>query len=129
MNPNYAPAHVFAAELHLDLEEYADAQREVDRALQVDPMLPEALAVRAASRYLVGDAAGFDAAKRQALAANPRDAELYNTLAELAARVRQYREAGEFARQAVALDPTSWRGFREQQLIFPHDATAPPHTS
>ena len=111
INPNYAPAHVFAAELHLDLEEYADAQREIDRALQVNPVLPEALAVRAAVRYLVGDNAGFEAAKRQALAANPKDAELFNTVAELAARVRQYREAAEFARQAVALDAKSWRGF------------------
>ena len=111
VNPNYAPAHVFAAELHLDLEEYADAQREIDRALQVNPVLPEALAVRAAVRYLVGDNAGFEAAKRQALAANPRDAELFNTVSELAARVRQYREAAEFARQAVALDAKSWRGF------------------
>ena len=111
VNPNYAPAHVFAAELHLDLEEYAEAQREIDRALQVNPVLPEALAVRAAVRYLVGDNAGFEAAKRQALAANPRDAELFNTVAELAARVRQYREAAEFARQAVALDAKSWRGF------------------
>ncbi|MBW8839033.1 MAG: tetratricopeptide repeat protein [Gemmatimonadetes bacterium] len=111
VNPNYAPAHVFAAELHLDLEEYADAQREIDRALQVNPVLPEALAVRAAVRYLVGDNAGFEAAKRQALATNPRNAELFNTVAELAARVRQYREAAEFARQAVALDTKSWRAF------------------
>jgi len=111
INPNDAPAHVFSAELHLDLEEYADAQREVDRALQVNPALPEALAVRAAIRYLVGDAAGFDAARRQALSVNPHDAEMYNTVAELAARVRQYKEAADFARQAVALDAKSWRGF------------------
>ncbi|HKW08736.1 MAG TPA: tetratricopeptide repeat protein [Gemmatimonadaceae bacterium] len=111
VNPNYPAAHVFAAELHLDLEEYADAAREVDRALQVDPALSEALAVRAAVRYLIGDAAGFETAKRQALTANPRDAELYNTLAELSARVRQYKEAADFARQAVALDAKSWRGF------------------
>ncbi|HEY2854524.1 MAG TPA: tetratricopeptide repeat protein [Gemmatimonadaceae bacterium] len=111
VNPNFAPAHVFAAELHLDLEEYADAQREIDRALQIDSALPEALAVRAAIRYLVGDASGFDAAKRQALAVNARDAQLYNTLAELSARVRQYREAADFARQAVALDSKSWRGY------------------
>jgi tetratricopeptide (TPR) repeat protein len=47
----------------------------------------------------------------RALAANPRNAELYNTVAELAARVRHYREAADFARQAVALDAKSWRGF------------------
>jgi tetratricopeptide (TPR) repeat protein len=111
VNPNFAEAHVFSAELHLDLEEYADAQREVDRALQVNPTLSEALAVRAATRYLVGDQSGFEAAKRQALSANARDAELFNTLAELSARVRQYREAAEFAKQAVALDAKSWRGF------------------
>ena len=111
VNPNYPAAHVFSAELHLDLEEYADAQREVDRALQVNPVLPEALAVRAAIRYLVGDQAGFETAKRQALTPNPRDGELFNTLSELAARVRQYREAAEFARQAVALDAKSWRAY------------------
>ena len=111
VNPNYPEAHVFAAVLHLDLEEYADAAREVDRALLVNPTLSEALAVRAAVRYLVGDTTGFETAKRQALAVNPRDAELYNTLAELSARVRQYKEAADFARQAVALDAKSWRGF------------------
>ena len=111
INPNFAPARVVAAELHLDLEEYADADREVSRALQVNPTLREALAVRAAVRYLVGDAAGFEATKRQALAVNPRDAELYNTVAELASHVRQYKEAADFARQGVALDPKSWRGY------------------
>ena len=111
VNPNYPAAHVVAAELHLDLEEYAAAEREVDRALQVNPALSEALAVKAAVRYLAGDAAGFDAAKRRALAVNPKDTELYNTLAELAARVRQYREAAEFARQGLALDAKSWRGY------------------
>ena len=111
VNPSYPDAHVFAAELHLDLEEYADAEREVDRALQVNPALSEALAVKAALRYLTGDTQGFETAKRQALGVNPRDAELFNTLAELSSRVRQYREAEEFARQAVALDSTSWRAY------------------
>jgi tetratricopeptide (TPR) repeat protein len=111
VNPSYPDAHVFAAELHLDLEEYAEAEREVDRALQVNPASSDALAVKAAVRYLTGDTQGFEAAKRQALAVNPRNAELFNTLSELASHVRQYREAADFARQAVALDAKSWRGF------------------
>jgi tetratricopeptide (TPR) repeat protein len=111
VNPSYPEAHVFRAELHLDLEEYREAEREVDRALQVNPALSEALAVKAAVRYLAGDKPGFEAAKTRALAVNPRDAELYNTVAELAARVRQYREASDFAKEAVALDAKSWRGF------------------
>ena len=111
VNPNYPEAHVFRAELHLDLEEYREAEREVDRALQVNPALSDALAVKAAVRYLAGDRAGFDAAKARALAANPKNAELYNTVAELAARVRQYREAADLAKEAIGLDPKSWRGF------------------
>ena len=111
VNPNYPEARVFRAELYLDLEEYREAEREVDRALQVNPALSEALAVKAAVRYLAGDRAGFDAAKARALAVNPRNAELYNTVAELAARVRQYREAADLAKEAIALDPKNWRGF------------------
>ena len=111
VNPSYPDAHVFAAELHLDLEEYPEAEREVDRALQVNPSLLEALAVKAAVRYLTGDTQGFEAAKRQALAVNSRNAELFNTLAELSSRVRLYREAADFAREAVQLDARSWRGF------------------
>ena len=111
VNGAYPDAHVFRAELHLDLEEYREAEREADRALQVNPAHGDALAVKAAARYLVGDRAGFEAAKTRALAANPKNAELYNTVAELAARVRQYREAAELSQQAVALDAKSWRAF------------------
>ena len=111
VNPAYPEAHVFRAEVHLDLEEYREAEREVDRALSVNPALSDALAVKAAARYLVGDRAGFEAAKSRALAVNPKNAELYNTVAELAARVRHYREAAEFAKEAIALDARSWRGF------------------
>ena len=111
VNSAYPEAHAFRAELHLDLEEYRDAEREVDRALQVNPSLSEALAVKAAVRYLVGDRAGFETAKSRALAVNPKSAELYTTVAELAARVRHYREAAEFAREGAAVDAKNWRAF------------------
>ena len=111
VNPNYPEAHVFRAELLLDLEEYGAAEQEADRALAVNSSSGQALAVKAAARYLTGDRAGFEQAKARALAANPHDAELFATVAELASRVRQYREAAEFAQQAVAMDPKSWRAF------------------
>jgi tetratricopeptide (TPR) repeat protein len=60
--------------------------------------------------YLKGDRVGFDTAARPARALGPRGAELYAKVAELTARVRGYREAADLARQAVALDPKSWRG-------------------
>lgn len=111
INENSVAARVFLARLHLELENYDKALSEVERALEVDPSSPAALAVIAAIRFLQGDEAGYEAARQRALERNPRYAELYNTLAELSARNRLYQEAVDFARQAVAIDSQSWRGY------------------
>ena len=111
VNPNLVEARAYQAMLLLDSEDYAQAAAEAERALAVDSASLDALSVLAAARYLRGDRAGYEAARRRALARNPRAADLYNTLAELSARNRLYREAAEFARQAVALDSTSWHAF------------------
>src|SRR5262249_50318431 len=42
---------------------------------------------------------------------NPNDPDLYTTLAEMAAQVRLYRAAADFAKQAVALDAKDWRAW------------------
>ncbi|MFI5229086.1 MAG: tetratricopeptide repeat protein [Gemmatimonadales bacterium] len=108
VNPEYVDARTLHAEMLISLEDYAGAQRDVDGALAVDPTAEHALAVAAAIKYLEHDEAGFAAARQRALAADPGDAELYTTLAELAANVRLYRPAADFAKQAVALDPKDW---------------------
>ena len=108
VNPNYVEARTLHAEMLISLEDYASAQQDVDRALAVDPTAEHTLAVAAAIKYLEHDQAGFDAARQRALAADPSDAELYTTLAELAANVRLYKPAADFAKQGVALDPKDW---------------------
>ncbi|HET6899918.1 MAG TPA: tetratricopeptide repeat protein, partial [Vicinamibacteria bacterium] len=110
VNPAFEPARVFLAEVRLDQEDYAAAAREAERVLADNPVSLPALSALAAARHLQGDEAGYDAARKRALALNPRAAELYNRLAELSARNRLYREAADFAQQAVALDPRTWRG-------------------
>ncbi len=99
------------AEVLLGLEDYAAAQVDIDRALKVDPVNERALAVAAAIKYLTHDQAGFETLRQRALAADPRDAELYATLAELAADVRLYKSASDFARQGVALDAKDWHAW------------------
>jgi len=110
-NPNLVPARALVARLLLTLERHADAAAEAERALAVNPTSLEALSVLAAARYFQGDNAGFQEAVRRTLELNPRYADLYNTLAEVGVQNRLYREAVEFARRAVALDSTSWRGW------------------
>ncbi len=111
VNPDYVEARVLHGQMLLSLEDYAGAQQDIDRALKVNPTSERALAVAAAIKYLTHDQAGFTTLRDRALAVNPRDAELYATLAELSAQVRLYGHAAEFAKQGVALDAKSWRGW------------------
>jgi tetratricopeptide (TPR) repeat protein len=111
VNPDYPEARILHAEMLLSLEDYTGAQQDIDRALKVNPVAERALAVAAAIKYLTHDQAGFDALRQRALAADPHDAELYATLAELAADVRLYKSAAEFAQQGIALDAKDWHAW------------------
>jgi tetratricopeptide (TPR) repeat protein len=111
INPDYVEAHTLHAQALLDLENYADAQQDIDRALKVNPTAERALAVGAAIKYLTHDQAGYEAMRQRALALNPNDADLYATLGELAAQVRLYHAAADFAKQAVALDSKDWHAW------------------
>ncbi|HEY4216136.1 MAG TPA: tetratricopeptide repeat protein [Gemmatimonadaceae bacterium] len=111
VNPEYPDAHVFHAQMLMGLEEYAEAQKDVDRALAVNPSSQEALAVSAAIKFLTHDQAGYDALRQRALALDSTDADFYSTVAELAANVRLYRQAADFAKQGVALVPNDWHGW------------------
>ena len=111
VNPDYVDARTLHAEMLISLEDYAGAQRDIDRALAVNPDAQHTLAVAAGIKFLTHDQQGFEALRTRALALDPHDAEFYATLADLAADVRLYRAAADFARQGVALDPKDWRAW------------------
>ena len=108
-DPSLVPARVFLASLHLDGEDYAEAEAEGRRALATDSTSLEAMALLSAVARMRGDDAGFGRLRDRVLRQNPRYAPLYTTLAELSARHRRYGDAVSFARQAIALDSTEWR--------------------
>lgn len=111
VNPNLVPARAFLAQLYLEMEDYGAAIREAERALAVNPSSLEALSLLAATRFLLGERDAFEELRRRILALNARYADLYATLALVHERNRRYHEAVEFARDAVTIDSTSWRGF------------------
>ena len=110
-NPHLVGAQVFLAQMLLDTEDYDGAIAAVGRALAVDSAASDALAMLAAAHWLRGDSAGFQDARRRALARNPHDGEFYATLGEVTARNRLYRQAAEFAREGISRDPESWRAY------------------
>ena len=109
VNPEFVDGHVLRARGFLDIEDYGGAQREVDRALAVNPSSSDALAVAASIRFLEGNKAGYETLRQRALALDPHDAEFYATMAEVAARIRFYLLAADFARQGVEADEKSPR--------------------
>ena len=111
VNPEYVDARTLHAEMLLSLEDYAGAQQDIDRALKVNPNAEHALAVAAAIKFLTHDQAGFEALRTRALALDPHDAAFYATLADLAADVRLYRAAADFAKQGVTLDAKDWHAW------------------
>jgi tetratricopeptide (TPR) repeat protein len=107
VNERLVDARLMLARLRIDSEDYADAEREAQRALDTDPGSPVAHALIAASRYMRDDRGGFDEASRRALERDRRSVALYTTLAEVASRNRRYQDAVAFARRAVMQDSTS----------------------
>ncbi|WP_420637330.1 tetratricopeptide repeat protein [Candidatus Palauibacter sp.] len=115
-NPDFTEARVFLARLYLELEDVETAEEEARRALETNPVSLAAWTEIAAAAHLRGDAAAFAEARDRVLGLDPRHADLYVALAQVAYRTHRYGDAVEFARQAVSLDPLSWAGRAELGL-------------
>ncbi len=109
VNPNFVDGRVTLARALVDIEDYAGAQREVDRALAVDPASLDALAVAGAIRYVTGDQPGYEAIRARSLGLDPHDGEFFAVMADVVGHIRLYAVAADFARQGVAADSKNWR--------------------
>ena len=107
-NPNLTAARAYRSGLLLALEDFPAARDEAEQALAENPSSPEALAALAAAQYVASDQASFAATRDRAQALFPKSGDLLVTVAEAAVRNRLYREAGDLARAALALEPDSW---------------------
>ncbi len=107
-NPNLTEARAYRSGLLLALEDFPKARAEAEKALEVNPSSPAALAALAAAQYLAGDAPAFEETRKRGQALFPKSAELLVTVAEAAVRNRLYREAANLASEALALEPQSW---------------------
>ncbi|MDX1394586.1 MAG: tetratricopeptide repeat protein [Gemmatimonadota bacterium] len=111
INPNDPVARAFLARLYVDLNDTGRAAGEARRALETNPVSLEALTELAAIAHLEDDAEAFRAHRDRILALNPAYSELFEALAEAAYRTHRYRDAVEFAEEAVALDNTAWSAY------------------
>jgi len=107
-NPNFVDGHLFMAEQSIDSEQYDKAQEQIAKALAVNPKSNEAISQLASIAFFRNNKADFEKYTRQVLDTNPNYSELYNILAESSIRIRLYKEAVAFARQALLINPRDW---------------------
>jgi tetratricopeptide (TPR) repeat protein len=107
-NPNMPEAHLFEATRLIESEQYPKAMESINKALAVNPQMPEAFSLAATAYYLQGDMAEFNKYKDRVLAANPQYSRLFYTLADSAVSVRMYKDAVNFAREAIKVNPRDW---------------------
>jgi tetratricopeptide (TPR) repeat protein len=107
--PENVGGRVLRARFLADVEDFAGARREIDRALRANGDHADALAFSLALGIATGDSARYAATGRRYATLYPREAGAHVAVAELLARVRQYEAAAAWAREGTRVDSTSWR--------------------
>jgi cellulose synthase operon protein C len=115
-NPNYVPAHLFAAEIALDERRRDDAKGSIDAALKVNPNSLEARSMQAAVAFLEGRDAEFERLAQEILKINPTYGDVYRTAGDHLARNYRFDEAVVMTRRAIAIDPGDARAHADLGL-------------
>jgi tetratricopeptide (TPR) repeat protein len=107
-SPNFIEGHLFIAEQNIDSEQYDKAQEEIKKALDINPKSNEAISLMASISFLRNNTGDFNKYVAQVLATNPYYSKLYDVLAENSISLRLYKEAVDFARKALEVNPKDW---------------------
>ncbi len=105
VNPVHLRALAVEVELALDANQLDRAGTLIDKALAINPHLPQYLGYKAAAAFLANDDAALQRAVQTALQFNPFAAEVYRVLGRVASRHYRFSEGAAFQEKALALDP------------------------
>lgn len=105
VNPKHAGALVLRAELEIDNEEYAEAERLAREVLSVNAKDEGAHILLAAIRLLHDDQKAYQTERDAVLAFNPRSSNFYHRVAEFLVKQHRYVEANALEAEALKLRP------------------------
>jgi tetratricopeptide (TPR) repeat protein len=104
---NTADSWMLAGSTLLDLNEFAQARRDLDNAMRLDPSLPGLCTLDGTARDKGGDAEAAEPSFRQALLQNPNDFEANLYLGAILYQRRNMEEAKKYLDKALELNPQS----------------------
>ncbi len=117
LDPTFAYGHVFKAEILRDQGRVDEANAEAERALDLDPAVVDAYAQLAFNDEVLGQFEKSLENLNKAIRLSPHDPSLhywYTGKADAHFALKQYKPAIEWARRAIAIDPT----FRESHPVL-----------
>lgn len=92
----------------VDSLDWEEAGRWIDKGLEINASYLPLLECKAAMLYFRGEEKSFAQARDEVLKINPHDADLFETLGDVAVNTRRLEEAVAFYRNAVDLNPRQW---------------------
>lgn len=110
INPAYAPALEEFGYLLIQNNRVEEGTRFLQEALSINPQSVRALAILAAQDALHERMDAYQAREKQINDFSPDNAVFYTDIGEIFGNNYRFTEAVEYARKAIAADPTYWRG-------------------
>ena len=113
VNPNLEPAHAALAEIAIEREDFPAAEEKIRQCLEINPRSLKARSLQAVMHYAHGREQALEDALQALLKLNPRYGEVYRHLARYCVTQRLYRQAVDFFRQAIRLNPNLFSAYAD----------------
>lgn len=105
INPRHAGAYFVRAGIALRDFDLQAADAAIDRGLASEPRNLALLSMRATTRFLADDTAGFEQARKHVLSLNPEYSSMYQIIGEFADWEHRYSAIVAMMKDAVQVDP------------------------
>lgn len=105
LNPRHVPSLLTAARVQIDREAYVAAEQLLGEALAVNPLEPQAWALRAAIAHLQGNYQSEGEYRSKALGSWPTNPRVDYMVGETLSKHYRFSESEQYQRRALKLDP------------------------
>ncbi|MHB0959010.1 MAG: tetratricopeptide repeat protein [Pirellulaceae bacterium] len=103
-NPHHVPSLLFVIDRHVDAERYDDARTVLEQVLAINPLCPEAWAIRAVLAHLDNDADAERQARDRALSTWTTNPHVDHLIGRKLSSKYRFLEGAQYQRQALECD-------------------------
>lgn len=125
VNPKHTGAFAVSAGIALRDMDLDEAERRIASGLAINPNDLELLSLRAATRFLADDPAGYERAKKEVLRRNPEYSTMHVIVGEYAEWEHRYDDIVAMMKEAVKIDPDDAKAWAQLGLTMMRSGDEP----